>query len=76
MEGELLPVMRLTINRDFCKGCSLCIAECSQKLLSMSEEKNRYGVSFAEIREMRLCTGCSRCAVVCPECAIEIEREP
>jgi 2-oxoglutarate ferredoxin oxidoreductase subunit delta len=67
--------MRLKINRDLCKGCQLCIAECGQKLLAMSEEQNRYGTSFAAISEMRLCTGCSRCAVVCPECAIEIEKE-
>ena len=58
----------------------LCIGVCSQNLLKMSKSFNKSGYHYAEITADN-CRGCKRCALICPEAAIELfleenENEP
>lgn len=66
---------RVEIDRDRCKGCSLCVSACSQKIMAMSvDEFNKQGVPFAVCTDAEKCTGCMNCAVMCPDAVIRVYR--
>ena len=65
---------KITISREFCKGCEICVSFCPQKILSLSKELNSSGYLTAVCGKGEECTGCAVCAVVCPEAAIEVYR--
>ncbi|NQU67362.1 MAG: 4Fe-4S dicluster domain-containing protein [Candidatus Marinimicrobia bacterium] len=64
----------ISINIDNCKGCELCIVECPQDSLKMSEHINTQGYHYAVLVQDN-CTGCTNCALVCPEAIITVYRE-
>jgi Fe-S-cluster-containing hydrogenase component 2 len=41
----------------------------------MSEGFNKNGGHFAEVTVQEKCIGCLQCALICPDAAIEIDRE-
>jgi len=41
----------------------------------MSQDLNQRGQHYVEAEHPENCTGCRQCADVCPDAAIEIERE-
>ena len=57
-----------------CKGCELCVHECPQETLAMSEELNQRGYHFAVVA-VDNCTGCTNCALVCPDGCITVYHE-
>ena len=63
---------KVRIRRDTCKGCRLCIEQCPQGRLRLSEDVNARGWRFVVVSEEGACTGCGNCAIVCPDAAIEI----
>jgi len=82
---------KITIDREKCKGCLLCISFCPKGLISVDKDLNRRGakpVKFKETPECppssRLrrtiprsfseggCLGCAMCAIICPDCCIEV----
>ena len=71
----------ITIDRELCKGCHLCISVCPQKVIKVSKKLNQKGYYPAEFTETddketdRKCTGCALCATVCPDIAIGVYRE-
>jgi len=71
----------ITIERELCKGCYLCISVCPDQLIAISGELNQKGYYPAEFteadnkKEDSKCTGCATCALVCPDVAIEVYRE-
>lgn len=66
---------RITVDEQRCKGCGLCINVCPKKILKLSEDKlNDKGYSFMVCFNMDECIGCARCAMMCPDIAIEVER--
>jgi len=61
------------IDREKCKGCTLCIGACPEKILVMSRnEFNRQGLPFSLCFEEERCTACMSCAIICPDMAIRI----
>jgi 2-oxoglutarate ferredoxin oxidoreductase subunit delta len=64
----------VTIDRERCKGCVLCVAYCPHTVLQMSKTLNSRGCHFAEVLHPEACTGCKQCVLVCPDVAIEIEQ--
>ena len=64
----------ISINIDNCKGCELCVAECPQQSLKMSENINTKFYHYAVLVEDN-CTGCTNCALVCPEAIITVYRQ-
>ncbi|MBI2438296.1 MAG: 4Fe-4S dicluster domain-containing protein [Lentisphaerae bacterium] len=66
---------RVTIDRELCKGCELCIGVCPLQLLSMTATLNRKGYHAAETSRAKECSGCLKCARMCPEAVIEIWNE-
>ncbi|MBN2484321.1 MAG: 4Fe-4S dicluster domain-containing protein [Candidatus Omnitrophica bacterium] len=65
----------VTIKKDKCKGCKLCVIYCPTKHLRLSDTLNKRGVHYAEINETTQCVGCGRCYLMCPDCCIEIIEE-
>ena len=62
----------ISINKEKCKGCQLCILFCPSKNLVLSEDLNKKGIKYAKVKDVSFCTGCGFCFLVCPECCIEI----
>ena len=59
---------KISINKDWCKGCEICVVFCPKKVLIM--EKNKVVVD-----NLDACTGCQLCEIYCPDFAIEVEKE-
>lgn len=67
---------KVIINIEKCKGCSLCIEECSANILVISNETiNTSGYHPATVTDQSKCTGCLKCAINCPEAIITVIRE-
>ncbi len=62
---------KIKINKDRCKGCYLCVANCTNGLIKVSGDLNIKGVKPVFFSGGK-CTGCAMCALVCPECIIEV----
>ena len=66
---------RPEIDRERCKGCTLCVGACPEKIISMSKDEfNRQGLPFAMCFDESRCTACLACAIICPDSAITILR--
>jgi 2-oxoglutarate ferredoxin oxidoreductase subunit delta len=72
--GQISIAMKglITIDRERCKGCSLCIEFCPKETIALSDSLNAKGYFTVEFKDNDRCTGCAICAVMCPEVAIEV----
>jgi 2-oxoglutarate ferredoxin oxidoreductase subunit delta len=58
----------LSIARDRCKGCSLCVEVCPKHVLALDESVvNRLGYHPVRLLDAGACTSCVLCARVCPD---------
>lgn len=66
---------KITIPKERCKGCGLCVYVCKKDVLKMSEEEetNEKSYRFAKVVNQESCTGCINCCTVCPDVCIEIK---
>jgi 2-oxoglutarate ferredoxin oxidoreductase subunit delta len=77
---KALPNGFIEIDIELCKDCKLCMSVCPHRLIESSDRLNQkgyYPASYSEKqlkKEERKCTGCSLCAIACPEIAIEVYR--
>ena len=70
---------KITIDRERCKGCHLCIEFCPNNRIEVDNSLNYKGYSPALFKQNVIdsekgCIGCAQCALVCPEVAIEVYR--
>jgi 2-oxoglutarate ferredoxin oxidoreductase subunit delta len=63
---------KIEINAELCKSCRYCLGACPQKIMRLSNIYNSKGYRVAEQFDSDKCNGCKLCAIVCPECAIEV----
>lgn len=61
-------------NIETCKGCELCIDACPQESIQLSPGINAQGYHYAVLIRDN-CTGCTNCALVCPDAVITVYRE-
>ena len=65
---------RIEVAAELCKSCELCMAVCPKDCLEHAGTLNRYGVFPVRMRTGAECIGCSQCAIMCPDAAIEVYR--
>ena len=63
---------KITINKQMCKGCLLCITFCPKGAIAKGTALNKRGLTPVEFSDGDNCVGCAMCAVICPECCIEV----
>jgi 2-oxoglutarate ferredoxin oxidoreductase subunit delta len=57
------------INRDWCKGCGICVYSCPKKVLELDEKDKAYAARLED------CIACKLCEYRCPDLAIEVKVE-
>ncbi|MGA6927207.1 MAG: ferredoxin family protein [Desulfosarcina sp.] len=57
------------INRDWCKGCGICVAFCPTRVLELDDQEKAVAVRLED------CIACRMCEWRCPDLAIEVETE-
>ncbi|MBN2831077.1 MAG: 4Fe-4S dicluster domain-containing protein [Candidatus Omnitrophica bacterium] len=63
---------KVTIDREKCKGCLLCVGVCPKKLISRDKSLNSKGHNPVKFQDKGECIGCALCAIICPDCCIEV----
>lgn len=54
------------IDRDWCKGCGICVALCPKKVLELDRQEKVFTARAED------CICCKMCEIRCPDLAIEI----
>jgi Dissimilatory sulfite reductase (desulfoviridin), alpha and beta subunits len=65
----------ITITKETCKGCGLCIKVCPKNVIEIGSETNKSGYNIAVPARNENCIGCALCAAMCPDVAITVDRE-
>ncbi len=63
---------KITINKDYCKGCEICVESCPVDVFEMSEDITKNGYHYSEPNKPSKCINCKKCELMCPEFAIEV----
>ncbi|MDD2585002.1 MAG: 4Fe-4S binding protein [Syntrophomonadaceae bacterium] len=58
----------------YCKGCGLCKEKCPSSTLVWSDKLGVYGTPTVQPKDEDSCIACKICEMVCPDCAIYIEK--
>ncbi len=59
----------LTVQRDWCKGCNLCVQSCPAGILSLDEGER------IVVEDISRCIFCGVCAARCPDFVFTLARE-
>jgi 2-oxoglutarate ferredoxin oxidoreductase subunit delta len=63
---------KITIDREMCKGCYLCIRACPLKILEAETVMNSSGSYPVKVINAEKCIACGNCYEVCPDVCIEV----
>ena len=61
---------RVTVIKERCKGCELCVNYCPRNVLRMSQTFNLKGYYYPETDGEDNCVNCHFCEAICPDFAI------
>lgn len=59
---------KILINKEWCKGCEICVELCPTNALEMKDFK-------ASVRDLEKCIACMQCEIRCPDFAIEVYKK-
>lgn len=65
-----LPLGKIYVRTERCKGCTFCVEYCPRDVLGMSEGFNEKGYHFPEAVRQEECVDCKLCQRICPEFSI------
>jgi 2-oxoglutarate ferredoxin oxidoreductase subunit delta len=71
----MAKVNKVTIEKNRCKGCTLCVNTGPKQVLAMSTEINDKGYFYSQVVNQPACIGCRFCGFMCPDVAITIEQD-
>lgn len=60
---------KLTIRKERCKGCNICVAFCPKKVLELDT------LGKIQLTNEADCIGCGRCEALCPDFVIRVNKE-
>lgn len=60
------------INPENCKACGICMDNCSQTAITMTDDINTHGYKHIAIDQSK-CVGCGICYIVCPDAVFTIK---
>lgn len=63
---------RIILDKDFCKGCQLCVAVCPKNVWELSQTRNQKGYLVPFAPRVDDCSGCLQCEMTCPDLAITV----
>ena len=67
----------LEIAADRCKGCSLCVAVCPKRVLTLDVSTvNLLGYHPVRLADAAACTSCALCARICPDMVFAVFARP
>lgn len=66
---------KIVIQGEYCKGCGFCIDACRKNVLAIGGNANGRGYHYVVAAHPENCVGCTMCATVCPDAAIELYKE-
>lgn len=68
-------MVKVTFDKDRCKGCGLCETVCPKHIVALEKEViNQKGYHPAGVTDMSACIGCAFCATICPDTVITVEK--
>jgi Ferredoxin len=67
--------MNISVDKAYCKGCSICIKACPKGVFAMSGERQSFGALIPYAAEQGKCVGCGICEIMCPDGCINVETE-
>jgi 2-oxoglutarate ferredoxin oxidoreductase subunit delta len=63
---------QIVVNREWCKGCYLCLDACPKKVFEKDDGFNAKGYQPVRAAQPEECTGCRACTVICPDMVFEL----
>lgn len=57
----------VTINRQWCKGCGICVAFCPKAALTLANDK--------AVPVPGRCIACGMCELYCPDLAVSVDKK-
>ncbi|MGN0665254.1 MAG: 4Fe-4S binding protein [Huintestinicola sp.] len=74
-ERDEHTMAKMTVDRNRCKGCGLCVTACPKKIIAIRKDiRTPKGYCPAECTDMNACIGCAMCYNICPDWAITVEK--
>lgn len=67
--------MRIDIDKQWCKGCGLCVRACKKGVLEIGHQRSKGGYLMPEAIAPEKCIGCKMCERSCPDVCIEVTKE-
>lgn len=61
-----VKLKELKINRDWCKGCGICVQLCPKQVLELDNREN------ANVVNPEACICCKLCELRCPDLAVTV----
>lgn len=62
----------IVVDKEKCKGCSLCVVACPTNVIDLAREVNGKGYHYAYMAKPDACIGCASCGLVCPDSVITV----
>ena len=69
VKSEVNEKIIININRDWCKGCGICVSFCPEDVLGLDDNDK------AEVLNPDNCVFCGMCELRCPDMAVEVTKE-
>ncbi|MCP4009238.1 MAG: 4Fe-4S dicluster domain-containing protein [Proteobacteria bacterium] len=60
--------VELSIDKDWCKGCGICVAFCPKQVLELNHKDK------SEVVRIEDCIACMLCELRCPDLAIQVTK--
>lgn len=60
---------KIHINREWCKGCGICVRFCPKQVLELDEQEK------VVVRHPEDCNCCKLCEMLCPDLGLSVETQ-